>query len=168
MNKSSIFNRLYQVILPLIIFLFVWSIHFLWHGLFPEQDSSQWLTITSSAESSWWYQYVENQNYYIGFSYALSLAFAAVALRRYKQQQLCQARSLAIGSITLSGFFAVAGCYLLGCCGSPMLAVYLSLLGTSFLPFAKPLIAILTTIFIVSGWWWMNRFYRNKARTHSS
>jgi len=153
--------------LPLVIFLFVWSVHFLWHGLFPEQNNDQWLTMNGSAESSWWHQYVDNQNYYIGFSYALSLAFAVVALRRYKRQQSCQARNLAIGSITLSGLFAMAGCYLLGCCGSPMLAVYLSLLGTSFLPFAKPLVAILTTIFIVSGWWWMNRSYRNTAKKDS-
>ena len=38
-----------------------------------------------------------------------------------------------MGGITLSGFLAVAGCYLLGCCGSPMLAVYMSLFGVSFL-----------------------------------
>ena len=68
------------------------------------------------------------------------------------------ARTLAIGGVTLSGFLAVAGCFLLGCCGSPMLAVYLSLFGASFLPFARPLVAGVTTITIIVGWFWMNRW----------
>lgn len=70
---------------------------------------------------------------------------------------MCAARNLAIGGVTLSGVLAVAGCFLLGCCGSPMLAVYLSLFGAAFLPFAKPLVAGLTAASLVAGWWWMKR-----------
>jgi hypothetical protein len=36
-----------------------------------------------------------------------------------------------------------------------MLVVYLSLFGARFLPLAKPLAAILTTISIMGAWWWM-------------
>jgi hypothetical protein len=59
--------------------------------------------------------------------------------------------------VTFSGFLAVAGCFLLGCCGSPMLAVYLSLFGAGFLPFAKPLVAALTTLSILGAWCWVSR-----------
>ena len=41
---------------------------------------------------------------------------------------------------------------MLGCCGSPMLAVYLSLFGAAFLPWAKPLIALLTTVTLFAAW----------------
>lgn len=47
---------------------------------------------------------------------------------------------------------AVAGCYMLGCCGSPMLAVYLSFLGAAFLPWAKPFVALLTTVVLITAW----------------
>jgi hypothetical protein len=57
----------------------------------------------------------------------------------------------------VSGFLAVAGCYLLGCCGSPMLAVYVSVFGAHFLPLTKPLVAVITVLSIVVAWWWMNR-----------
>ena len=52
---------------------------------------------------------------------------------------------------------AVAGCFLVGCCGSPMLGVYLSLFGAAFLPFAKPLAAGLSTLLILGSYWWMRR-----------
>ena len=51
----------------------------------------------------------------------------------------------------------MAGCFLAGCCGSPMLGVYLSLFGASFLPWAKPLVAGLTTAMIAGSYWWMRR-----------
>jgi len=38
-----------------------------------------------------------------------------------------------------------------------MLGVYISLFGAGFLPFAKPLVAVITTISIILSWWWMNR-----------
>jgi hypothetical protein len=62
-----------------------------------------------------------------------------------------------LGGLTLTGFLAVAGCFLVGCCGSPMLVVYLNLFGAGFLPLAKPLVAVVTTLAIIGAWWWMKR-----------
>ncbi len=62
---------------------------------------------------------------------------------------------MAVGGITLSGFLVAAGCFLVGCCGSPMLGVYLSLFGARFLPLAKPLIAAVTTLMIAAAAVWM-------------
>jgi len=63
----------------------------------------------------------------------------------------------ALGGVTLTGFLALAGCFLVACCGSPMLVVYLSLFGADFLPLAKSLVAVVNTLSIIGAWWWMKR-----------
>ena len=157
-------SRSQRAVLPAVVFVAVVVMHYMWTGLFPDRDPAQdrWASV-AAIETSWLRYYVESQSYWLSYSYALALAFAAVALRRYREQRLCGTRNLAIGGVTLSGFLAVAGCFLLGCCGSPMLAVYLSLFGASFLPFAKPLVAALTTASILAGWLWMRRLERAAA-----
>ena len=151
-------SRVRRILLPAATFVIVLAFHYAWTGLFPERDPAQdrWVS-APAAEISWFRRYVETQSYWMGYSYAVALTFAVVALRRYQENRLCGGRNLAIGGVTLSGFLAVAGCFLLGCCGSPMLAVYLSLFGASFLPFAKPLVAAITSITIIAGWFWLNR-----------
>jgi hypothetical protein len=156
MKQKKLFR---QALLPAGVFLAVLCIHFIWLGAFPETNPVQerWVATGSNLQRSWLIPYIENQNYFLGYSYALCLSFASAALRCYLQERVCKARNLAIGSITLSGFLATAGCFLLGCCGSPMLVVYLNLFGVKFLSLAKPLIAIITTLTICAAWWWMNR-----------
>ena len=136
--------------LPLLVFAAVLAIHFVWHGLFPERDPAQerWAPLPPQHTASWLTTYLRTGAYWIGYAYALSLTFAAIALRHYRERRLCRSRNLAIGGVTFSGFLAVAGCFLLGCCGSPMLLVYLNLFGAAFLPLAKPLVALFTTVII--------------------
>lgn len=146
-------------LLPVAVFVTVLGLHYVWTGYSLQRACAAKSDGTSEpcCEPSWWRGYIEPQNYWLGYSYALSLTFAAVALRRYVEQRRCADRNLAIGGVTVSGFLAVASCLLTGCCGSPMLGVYLSLLGAPFLPWAKPLIAGLTTVVIGASYWWMNR-----------
>lgn len=153
---TSILRR---ALLPVVVFLAVGVAHYVWLGVFPERDPAQdrWAATPAASEGSWLHRYLEAQSYWLGFSYALSLAFAAYALRRYREKRHCAARNLAVGGVTFSGFLAVLGCYLLGCCGSPMLAVYLNLFGAAFLPLAKPLVAVLTVTLTAAAWWWMWR-----------
>ena len=155
-----------RLLIPMLVFVAVGLIHFVWSGVFPERDPAQarWQTVDGQEDSSWFNRYLETQNYWRGYSYALSLAFVVVALRRYREQRLCADRNLAIGGVTLSGFLAVAGCFLIGCCGSPMLGVYLSFFGASFLPWAKPMVAGLTTLMIAASYWWM----RSRSRKGKS
>ncbi|MBI2840628.1 MAG: hypothetical protein HYX75_20115 [Acidobacteria bacterium] len=154
--STQLFRRAF---LPAGVFLVVAAVHYVWIGISPEQSLVQdrWVAVPAVTDVSWLQRYIETQGYYLGFSYALSIAFAANALRRYREQHFCAGRTLAIGGVTLSGFLAVAGCYLLGCCGSPVLAVYLNLFGAAFLPLAKPLLALMTAISIIGAWLWMNR-----------
>ncbi len=154
---TSLGQKLWRFLLPMAVFLGVAAAHYVWSGLFPEVDPAQarWAS-PSASDASWLNHYLETQGYWLGYSYALSLAFAAAALRRYREERFCSAKTLAFGGV-LSGFLALAGCFLVGCCGSPMLVVYLSLFGAGFLPLAKPLVAVVTTLSIIGAWWWMNR-----------
>jgi len=148
-----------RLLLPISVFVIVFVIHYIWHGVFPDRNPAQelWATVGTTSSPSWLERYIREQNYWLGFSYALSLAFAAYALRRYREEYLCRARNLAIGGIAFSGIMAAVGCFLLGCCGSPMLAVYLSLFGAAFLPLAKPLVASITVISVIVACIWINR-----------
>lgn len=150
--------KIRRILLPLAVFLAVMGVHFVWLGLFPEQDPAQsrWADLPAG-DSSWLKTYLDAGSYWLGYSYGIALAFAAVGLRRYREQRLAANRNLALGSISLSGVLAVAGCYLIGCCGSPMLAVYLSLFGAAFLPWAKPLVATLTTVSLLAAWFFSLR-----------
>ena len=149
--------RLRRAILPGTVCVAVAAFHYVWLGLFPEQDPAQSRWVALDDERSWFQTYLEVQSYWLGYSYALSFGFAAVALRHYREHRSCGTRNLAIGGATFSSVLAVAGCYLIGCCGSPMLVVYLNLFGAAFVPLAKPLVAALTTVTIAGAWWWMSR-----------
>jgi hypothetical protein len=145
--------KIRRALLPLSVFLAVMSAHFVWLGLFPEQDPAQsrWADVPIT-EHSWLKTYLDGGSYWLSYSYGISLAFAAVGIRRYREQRLAASRNFALGSVSFSGVLAVTGCYMLGCCGSPMLAVYLSLFGAAFLPWAKPLVALLTTVTLFAAW----------------
>jgi hypothetical protein len=134
-------------------------IHFTWVGLFPETDPLQkrWALVIPVEEPSWLETYLDNQSYWLGYSYALAFTFALVALRRYLENRACVEKRLTIGGFSLIGFLVVAGCFLVGCCGSPMLVVYLNVFGAAFVPLAKPLMAGFTTLTIILAWWWMSR-----------
>ena len=156
--------------LPVMVFVVVALVHFLWTNVFPEQSPAQtrWATVLPVEEPSWTGRYVEGQNYWLGYSYALSFAFAAFTFRRYKETNSLSGKTLALGGVTFSGFIAFAGCFLLGCCGSPMLTVYLRLFGAGFLPLAKPLIAVMTTAFVATSWWWMSKSKRRNQLSNGS
>jgi hypothetical protein len=145
--------------LPAAAFVAVVGFHFAWIGLFPEENPAQnrWVSIGPEARLSWLARYIDGQHYWMGYVYALSLGFAVIAVRRYLEDRSCRARNFAIGGVTFSGFLAVAGCFLVGCCGSPMLGVYLSLFGAAFLPFAKPLVGGISTLLILGSYLWMRR-----------
>lgn len=107
-------------------------------------------------ETNYLQLYVERSDYLVGASYALAIGFSVFALLRFLETRKKGFAGL-VGGITLTGVLYVAGCFLLGCCGSPMLAVYMTLFGSSFLGFTKPLTFALTLASIVVGYIWMER-----------
>jgi hypothetical protein len=142
-------------------------IHLTWVNMFSESDPAQdaWLTVPAAESIGWLDSYIAGEHYWMGYAYALSIGFAVYALLLFAATRMETTGRFAIGSIGLSGFLAVFGCFLVGCCGSPMLGVYLSLFGASFLPFAGPLIALITTILIAGSWFWLRK--RTRCRPAS-
>lgn len=143
---------------PLVMMVCAFLMHYLYLAWFPETPSQgQWISIDDVPAASAWQRYVESKSYWLGWSYAISFGFAVTAFFRWRERRSLFSGGATAGGATLAGSLAVAGCFLTGCCGSPMLGVYLSLFGASFLPWAKPLVAMITTILVVGSWVWLIR-----------
>ena len=127
-----------------LVFAGVFASHLGYHVLQETHVANQWVQV-SAPETSVWSRYVERGDYWLGYSYALAAAFTAFALLLTISRRR-QAATGVVGGMTMLGVLYGAGCFLIGCCGSPMLAVYLSLFGSSVLGFLKPLVAVITTL----------------------
>lgn len=98
--------------------------------------------------------YLEHGNYWLGLSYGVAGAFAAWCFGRMLMMRRASLAASA-GGLTLSGILAASACFLTGCCGSPMLPLYLGLLGPNFLGVTKPLTFAITLLSIAIGYIWM-------------
>jgi hypothetical protein len=136
----------------LVVFAAVFAAHFGWHAWREAEAAAKWMPVDGIERSSAWARYAERQDYYLGYSYALAGAFTVFAWLLAVRQPRREAGGV-VGGLTLMGGLWAAGCFLIGCCGSPMLTVYLSLFGASFLGFVKPIVAGITTLSVaLSGW----------------
>jgi hypothetical protein len=144
----------------LVVFTAVFAGHFGYHAWREADVASKWVSFDGIERPSAWARYAERQDYFLGYSYGLAGAFTAFALMLTIRQRRQEVGGV-IGGLTLMGGLYAAGCFLIGCCGSPMLAVYLSLFGTSFLGAVKPIVAGITTLSVVlSGWYLVRRARR--------
>ncbi len=107
--------------------------------------------------------YLQGQDYYTGFSYALGAAFAAWAIGRFLRSRQAAMAAGAAGSITVVGVLMAAGCFLIGCCGSPMLGVYFGIFGAKALGLSKPLMALVSLLSVAIGYWYLSG--RSKKQT---
>jgi hypothetical protein len=148
------------IIYPLAAFIAVFILHAAYLIFKGIQISKQWVQIENT---TWLSLYLERQDYFLGFSYALAGAFTIYAFLKFFESRKSGVAGV-VGGITLTGILYFGGCFLLGCCGSPMLVVYLSLFGSSFLGFTKPLTLILTITSVVIGYFWLEK----KTKSSSS
>ncbi len=142
-----------KILYPLTGFVLVFLSHALYSIWKASQISQQWAQFENVSVLSF---YLEQRLFFLGYSYALAGAFTVHALLRFLQNRRTGVSGV-VGGITLTGILSIGGCFLLGCCGSPMLAVYLGLFGSSFLGFTKLLIAMVTTLSVVIGCCWMDK-----------
>lgn len=101
--------------------------------------------------------YIAEQDFYLSFSYALGASFAMWAVGQYIRTRQAAMATGAVGSVTFVGVLMAAGCFLIGCCGSPMLGVYLGLFGAKALGIGKPLMALVTLVSVGWGYWYLSR-----------
>jgi hypothetical protein len=148
--------------IPVVIFAAIFVAHALYVGACAVAAPSGWSDFGMSANATGPFglgAYWRGQEYFIGFSYALGASFAAWALTRcisFRQARVA-AGGAAVGGITLVGVLMAGGCFLIGCCGSPMLAVYVSLFGSRALGVGKPLTALVTLVSVSCGYWCLSR-----------
>lgn len=150
-------RRLRSAVLPAAAFGAAVTAHVAWRGLFPEAGSEPGLWAPLPSRGGWLRAYLDSGDAWLGYSYGLAAAFTAAAARSFLEDRSRASRRWAVGGAALTGSLAAAGCFLVGCCGSPMLAVWLGLFGAACLPLAKPLLAAATTASVALGWWLMAR-----------
>ncbi len=112
--------------------------------------------------------YLQAQDYYTGFSYALGTAFAVWAIGKFLRSRQTAMAAGAAGSITFVGVLMAAGCFVIGCCGSPLLGVYLGIFGARALGIGKPLMAFVSLISVGVGYWYLSQRARKEICLDSS
>jgi len=142
---------------PPTAFIVVFLSHLSYTVWKAETIAKQWVRVDNVSTLS---RYFTHYDFFMGLSYSLAAAFTVYALQKFLINRKGSASGL-LGGITLTGILAVGGCFLLGCCGSPMLAVYLGLFGASFLGFTKPLVFVLTAASVGIGFYWLNKKMKN-------
>jgi hypothetical protein len=144
--------------MPLIMSLAVFSGHALFIRQQAALPSDGWADVGVGYGGLWGFEaYVKEQDFYLGFSYALGTAFAVWAAGQFINTRQTAMAAGAVGSATFVGVLMAAGCFLAGCCGSPMLGVYLGLFGAKALGIGKPLMALVTVISVGCGHWHLSR-----------
>ena len=139
------------------VFLALLAGHFLYitRSVSTASGGGQWASYEfERLEESRLSRYLEPGEYWLGLSYGLAGAFATFCLiRAIRMRRESLAESA--GGFALSGLLWATACFFTGCCGSPMLPIYLGLLGPKFLDVTKPLMFGLTLLSIVIGYAWM-------------
>lgn len=137
-----------ETFVPLISFVIVAFLHGAYHIMTPDAALSSYSPVINDTSFT---TYFSQNNYMLGISYGLALAFTSYAIMKFSRSKKCATIGLA-GGLTLSGLLYAGGCFLLGCCGSPMLSVYISLFGTQALGFRKPLVLLCTALSVGAGY----------------
>ena len=107
------------ILLPALAFAVILSAHVTWHV--GASGSGEWATFTPEGDSPHRATgYIAGGRMWLGLSYATAGAFAVFCLTRLYQNRKRAVAGTA-GGLALTGFLYAAGCFLLGCCGSPML-----------------------------------------------
>jgi len=136
-------------VLPVTAGLIVFGAHISWYVLFPESNASGWGNVAPS-----FFDHLQTYTAcgapWLGASYALSAAFTTYALLIFRVNRR-KAAAGAVGGLAAMGALYALGCFALGCCGSPMLPIYLGLLGGKFAGVGGPLMLGLTLLSVGIG-----------------
>lgn len=146
---------------PILAFAAVFALHALYivHSA-PAPVSDGWADIGLEHSGPWDF-YLKGQEYFVGFSYALGAAYAAWSLGEFLRMRQAAMAAGTLTSLTLTGALMAFGCFITGCCGSPMLGVYASMFGAHALGVGKPLMAGVSFLSVLGGVWYLRRKQRS-------
>ena len=142
-------------VLPITVGLFIFGAHVAWYVLFPEPNASGWGNVSPSFSVSM-QTYIACGAYWLGASYTMSAAFTAYALLIFRENRR-KAAAGAVGGLAAMGALYAVGCFAIGCCGSPMLPIYLSLLGGKVAGIGGPIMFGLTLLSVGIGFMILRR-----------
>lgn len=144
--------------LPYLVFILVFAGHALYLRQQAALPTDGWADVGVGQGGLWGFDYyIQAQDYYMGFSYALGAAFAVWSFSKYLAVRQAALAAGAAGSVTLVGILMGAGCFMVGCCGSPMLGIYAALFGAKAFGVGKPLMALVTLLSVGFGYWYLAR-----------
>lgn len=128
-----------------ILFVLVFVAHG-WYSMYGavEEASSRWVELAPAGFSDRLHGYFTGGGLWLGYSYALAGAFALWTALDWLGRR--ESGVKAVGGFSLSGAVAGAACFMTGCCGSPMLGVWVGLLGASAAPYLGPFAALVSTL----------------------
>jgi acetyl-CoA decarbonylase/synthase complex subunit gamma len=152
------------MILPFGVFAVAVAAHYAW-SVIPASTGA-WVSFTPDETQTPASSYLADGEIWLGLSYGIAAAFVTFCLLRIRRDRR-QAIVGAAGGTALAGFLLAAGCFLLGCCGSPMLAVYAALLGPRFMGFTGPLTFGFTVISVGLGCAWLTSRERRCCATEA-
>jgi len=134
---------------PLAAYIAILLTHLFYYiSSFPGYNGG-WTRIFESLALSF---YFEQHEYLLGLSYALAGAFTVYALQKFYESG--QGIKEVAGGLTLSGMLYFAWYFIIGCCGSPMIAVYLTLFA-SYMGLAKAATLLFTIVSVSLGMIWL-------------
>jgi hypothetical protein len=143
-------------LLGTVAFIAVFLGHVLYLRYLTSAPQKEWAD-NFNPSNSFWQSYMISQDYFVSFSCALSASFAVWAVARFVYLRRRSAAIGAFGGVSLVTFLAAGGCFLIGCCGSPMLPIYVSLFGSNAAFIGKPLMALISLISIGGGYLYILR-----------
>ncbi len=138
-------RKVFAVVAGLVAF----GAHVSWYVLFPASNSAGWGNVAPLFSDSL-RTYFTSGAPWLGASYALSAAFTAYALLIFRENRR-KAAAGAVGGLAAMGALYAVGCFAIGCCGSPMLPIYLGLLGGKIAGIGGPVMFGLTVLSVGIG-----------------
>lgn len=151
-------KQLWQRWSPYIVSIAVFAGHAFYLRQQAAMPTEGWADVGVGQGGLWGFDYyIQSQDYYMGFSYALGATFAVWAFLKYLAVRQSAVAAGAAGGVTLVGILLGAGCFMVGCCGSPMLGIYAGLFGAKALGVGKPLMALVTVLSVGFGYWYLSR-----------
>lgn len=157
MNSADPQSARLARLIALGVFIAVFTCQALYVRHLTQKPPDGWAQVDVAADHFGFDPYFHSQEYLVGFSYALSASFAVWMIARFIAARRTRSVAEAAGGLTLAGSLMVAGCFLIGCCGSPMLPIYIGLFGAKALQLGKPLMALISLVSVGCAYWCISR-----------
>lgn len=135
----------FSAIAPALLGLAVFGVHaYVLMYVAEDVAASRWVALETPGFVQKFSSYWSGGGVWLGYCYGVAAGFALWSVMRWIGER--RSAATAAGGVTLSGVIAGAACFMTGCCGSPMLGVWIGIFGAASAPFLGPFAALITTV----------------------